>query len=129
MWVGGRGSALVALTPLGQLGLQRLPADAQVLGGAGAVAAVIIEAGADEALLVGVHQRVEPTPGGGLGPADTMCEQEADDAGFDGNFLALLATSFATAADYFNADDGPWVRPDGVRVFSERACARGRSTR
>jgi hypothetical protein len=51
----------------------------------------------------------------GLAGADALCADEAAAAGLGGKFLALLATSTASAASRFADLDGAvWVRLDGV---------------
>jgi hypothetical protein len=57
-------------------------------------------------------------PGGGLAAADAICQQDADDAGFDGSFRALLATSTASALSRFNTTGAPWARPDGAMIVT-----------
>jgi hypothetical protein len=53
----------------------------------------------------------------GLAGADALCATEAAGAGLPGTFLALLATSEASAASRFAELDGAtWVRIDGVRL-------------
>ncbi len=48
----------------------------------------------------------------GLVNADTLCQGEADDAGLDGTFVALLSTSSGSAAS--RAADVDYARPDGI---------------
>lgn len=55
-------------------------------------------------------------PTGGLAAADAVCQGEANAAGVPGTFLALLATSSATAESRFSATGLPWQRVDGVRI-------------
>jgi hypothetical protein len=57
------------------------------------------------------------TPGGGFSPADSMCQAEGADAGYEGAFMALLAMTTNPAASYFSTVGGPWIRPDGVTVI------------
>lgn len=60
------------------------------------------------------------TSGGGIGTADTACQNAATGAGLAGSFRALLATSTDSAASRFT--DGPtWVRRDGVRLAATAA--------
>jgi hypothetical protein len=58
--------------------------------------------------------------GGGLDAADALCQAEAEAAGLPSpsDFLALLATAGAAAADRFPVPDGSanWVRADGVPI-------------
>jgi hypothetical protein len=56
--------------------------------------------------------------GGGLEAADGRCQMEADAAGLQGSFLALLATTTASPASRFDLDGPPWVRIDGVPLFA-----------
>jgi hypothetical protein len=58
------------------------------------------------------------TTGSGVAGADAVCAQDAQAAGLSGAFLALLATSSASAASRFDLNASPWVRPDGVAVAS-----------
>lgn len=60
-------------------------------------------------------------PGGGLASADQLCQNEAAQAGLNGSFKALLASSNASAASRFSVDSTPWVRPDGVTIASTGA--------
>jgi hypothetical protein len=60
--------------------------------------------------------------GGGLAAADSLCQAEAQAAGWTGTFRALLPVSAvgsqpaASAASRFDATAAPWVRADGVRL-------------
>ncbi len=54
---------------------------------------------------------------GGLAAADAVCANEAAAAGLDGTFVALLATSTATARS--RVGSGPWSRIDGVVVSQD----------
>ena len=54
------------------------------------------------------------TPGGGLVSADAFCQSEAQSASLPGTYLALLATTSASAASRFNVAGPRWVRVDGV---------------
>ena len=47
---------------------------------------------------------------------DEACQDEADDAGLPGTFLAAVATSTDSIASRFDTDGMRWVRPDGVAV-------------
>jgi hypothetical protein len=56
-------------------------------------------------------------PASGIAGADAVCAAEAGGAGLAGTFLALLATTDASAASRF--DDAPganWLRMDGVAI-------------
>jgi hypothetical protein len=55
-------------------------------------------------------------PSGGLAGADQLCAAEAQQAGLNGSFKALLATQGASAASRFDLNGQPWVRPDGVAI-------------
>jgi hypothetical protein len=60
------------------------------------------------------------TPGpGGLAAADALCAGEAAEAGLSGEFLALLPTAAAPAADRFTVVGATWRRVDGVRLNAE----------
>ena len=52
----------------------------------------------------------------GIANADATCAGEAQTAGLAGTYRALLATDGASVASRFSSLDGPWRRPDGVRV-------------
>ncbi len=54
------------------------------------------------------------SPGGGLASADAKCQADAQAAGLVGDYLALLATTSASAASRFDLTGTTWVRPDGV---------------
>lgn len=60
--------------------------------------------------------------GTGVAVADAMCRSEATAAGLPapGSFKAWLSTAGQDAIDRF-ANDGPWVRTDGVQVFFDKA--------
>jgi hypothetical protein len=58
-------------------------------------------------------------PGGGLAAADARCQADATSASLPGTYLALLATSTASAASRFDVTGPAWVRPDGVPVFAQ----------
>jgi hypothetical protein len=58
-------------------------------------------------------------PNAGRAAADAMCQQEASDAGHDGEFLALLGVAGETPAARFDTAGPPWVRYDGVRIFPD----------
>jgi len=51
---------------------------------------------------------------GGIGDADMLCGREANAAHLQGTFVALLATTTASAAS--RVGSGPWVRMDGVSL-------------
>jgi hypothetical protein len=57
-------------------------------------------------------------PDHGIGAADALCADEAAAAGLQGQFLALLATTTASAASRFDADPAAavWTRVDGVAL-------------
>jgi hypothetical protein len=59
--------------------------------------------------------------GGGLSGADAYCAMQATAAGLPGTFLAMLATSTATAASRFDLAGPPWRRVDGVRLTQNAA--------
>jgi len=59
--------------------------------------------------------------GGGVASADRICQDEADGNGLPGTYLALLATSGASAASRFDTSGPPWRRVDGVRVTDTAA--------
>lgn len=50
---------------------------------------------------------------------DSLCQQEAGDAGVPGTFLALVASADSTALERFDADGAPWVNALGVPLFDE----------
>jgi hypothetical protein len=54
---------------------------------------------------------------GGLAAADALCQSEANAAGLQGSFLALLATTTESPASRFDVTGAPWVRVDGVPLF------------
>ena len=54
---------------------------------------------------------------GGRESADQRCQQDADQAGMPGSYLALLPTEASTAADRFDLTAPTWVRQDGVAVW------------
>ncbi len=54
------------------------------------------------------------TPGGGIGTADALCQQEASAAGLTGTYKALLAPSGSTIASRFDTSGSPWTRVDGT---------------
>jgi hypothetical protein len=59
----------------------------------------------------------QPQPQMGVAGADALCNAEAAAAGLAGSYLALLATSSASAASRFSdLDDATWIRIDGVRL-------------
>lgn len=49
--------------------------------------------------------------------ADQRCQQDADQAGMPGSYLALLPTETSAAADRFDLTGPTWVRRDGVSVW------------
>src|SRR5204863_1553574 len=53
--------------------------------------------------------------GNGIGPADTLCTDEAVNAGLAGTFRALLGTTTASPASRFMIG-APWSRMDGVVI-------------
>jgi hypothetical protein len=55
--------------------------------------------------------------GGGISSADAFCQQHAVAAGLPGTYLALLATTSASAASRFSTDGGPWVRVDNAALM------------
>lgn len=59
--------------------------------------------------------------GGGVPAADDLCASNAASAGLAGTFVALLATSGASATSRLVDDGAPVVRPDGVVVASSMA--------
>lgn len=56
-------------------------------------------------------------PDGGLAGADEICQEEADEAGLQGNFKALLATSTQSAISRFSLAGPTWVRTDGLPLW------------
>jgi hypothetical protein len=56
-----------------------------------------------------------PGPDAGLAGADWLCASEAQEAGLDGSFAALLALQDASAISRFDTST-PWNRADGVVV-------------
>ena len=59
------------------------------------------------------------TPSTGIAAADTLCANEAADAGFAGTYTAFLQTTGAQAASRFNTTGLPWVRTDGVPIVAQ----------
>jgi hypothetical protein len=53
------------------------------------------------------------------GSADALCA--AEKGGLPGTYLALLATTAASASSRFDLSGAPWVRPDGVLLASSNA--------
>jgi hypothetical protein len=53
----------------------------------------------------------------GLAAADTLCQDEANAAAFEGQFSALLSFADASAASRFDLDGENWVRLDGVPIL------------
>jgi hypothetical protein len=65
-------------------------------------------------------------PGGGLASADAFCQGEANTASLPGTYLALLATSTASAISRFDLAGLPWVRLDNTELaVSNMAFAAG----
>ncbi len=62
-------------------------------------------------------------PSTGLTSADSLCQSEAASAALPNasHFLALLATSTASASARFNLSGANWQRPDGVAMASSVA--------
>jgi hypothetical protein len=58
------------------------------------------------------------TPGGGIGSADTLCQNEATAAKLPGTYKALLASSGTSAASRFNTSGAFWIRSDGIPLAS-----------
>lgn len=56
--------------------------------------------------------------GGGLASLDALCQRQADEAGLTGRtFVALTAPGPGlNVLSRFELEDGPWYRPDGVKV-------------
>jgi List-Bact-rpt repeat protein len=63
------------------------------------------------------------SPDGGIATADALCQSAASSAGLANptRFLALLATTTASAASRFNLNGPTWVRTDGVPVAASAA--------
>jgi hypothetical protein len=59
--------------------------------------------------------------GSGLAALDEVCQSDAQTAGLPGTYLALLATTTASAASRFDLNGLPWVRPDGIRIAASAA--------
>ena len=60
-------------------------------------------------------------PGGGLAAADAKCQSDAMTAGLPGTYLALLATTTATAISRFDTTKGPWMRVDNTLLLPTAA--------
>jgi hypothetical protein len=58
-------------------------------------------------------------PSAGIPSADQICATEARMASKAGTFLALLASTTATATSRFDLAGQPWVRADGVLVVEK----------
>lgn len=71
-----------------------------------------------EGRLVFVSNGLLPPTAGRAG-ADMMCQNEANGAGRDGTFLALLAVNGEAPADRFDIGGPAWVRADGIPVFRQ----------
>lgn len=58
------------------------------------------------------------SPSSNVSAADSLCQGEAMSAGLANptHFLAMLATTTATAASRFDLSGANWVRPDGIPV-------------
>jgi hypothetical protein len=59
--------------------------------------------------------------GGGITSADAFCQGEANAASLPGTYLALLATSTATAISRFDLTGPPWVRLDNTELALSNA--------
>jgi hypothetical protein len=59
--------------------------------------------------------------GSGIGPADTLCAQEASTTGLTGTYRALIATTTASAISRFNLQGPNWTRVDGVELAASPA--------
>ena len=51
--------------------------------------------------------------------ADDLCASEAAAAGLPGTFLSFLAVDGSAPVDRFDMSGPPWVRPDGIVVFTD----------
>jgi hypothetical protein len=60
-------------------------------------------------------------PGSGIASADALCTSEATSAGLGGTFIALLATTKASATSRLSLSGANWYRPDGVQITSTPA--------
>jgi hypothetical protein len=56
-----------------------------------------------------------------IASADAICASEASANGLPGTYLALLATTSASAASRFDATGAPWVRTDGIPIVTTAA--------
>ncbi len=54
----------------------------------------------------------------GIGKADALCTSEASVAGLTGTYVALLATTTASAISRLNLAGPAWVRPDGIPIVA-----------
>jgi hypothetical protein len=59
--------------------------------------------------------------GGGISSADAFCQGEASTAGLPGTYLALLATTTASAISRFDLSGPPWVRLDNTALAASNA--------
>jgi hypothetical protein len=66
-----------------------------------------------------------PSDAEGLMGADSLCANEAAQAGLAGSWKALLATSTAAAASRFAGYSGNYRRPDGIVIGSSAAIMSG----
>lgn len=55
----------------------------------------------------------------GIVAADVLCQDEADAAGFEGQFSALLSLGDASAASRFDLGGDAWVRLDGIPILEQ----------
>lgn len=69
-----------------------------------------------DARLAFLAEEFKPTAG--LAGADCHCGEAAKSAGLQGEFLAFLATTKASAASRFSLSGPAWVRPDGVPIVA-----------
>ncbi len=68
---------------------------------------------------IGLRQAFVATPwvpAGGLAGADARCASDASAAGLTGTFVALLATTSASAASRLDLAGASWARVDGVAL-------------
>lgn len=59
----------------------------------------------------------------GIDAADEICAREAEEAGLEGTFKALLGTTTFSPISRFSLDGDTWVRPDGVPIWDNAADA------
>ena len=57
----------------------------------------------------------------GIAALDERCQTDADAAGMEGDFLALIPTTQVTAAERFEGHAGPWVLRNDAVVFEDHA--------